>query len=46
MDAWMAALTAIIITVPFLVLALASIRYGFDSRPDISDRDSRPWLVG
>lgn len=46
MDAWMAAATAIIVVVPFLLLAIASIRYGIDSRPDISERDHRPWLVG
>ncbi len=31
-----------------LVLALfgaAAIRFGVDSRPDIGDRDQRPWLV-
>ena len=46
MDAWMAVMTAIIVIVPFLLLAIASIRYGVDSRPDISERDHRPWLVG
>ena len=46
MDAWMAAATAIIVIVPFLVLAIASVRYGIDSRPGISERDQRPWLVG
>ena len=46
MNAWMAAGTAIIVIVPFLVLAIASIRYGVDSRPGISERDNRPWLVG
>jgi len=46
MDAWTAAATAIIVIVPFLLLAIASIRYGVDSRPDISERDHRPWLVG
>ena len=46
MDAWMAAATAIIVIVPFLVLALASMRYGVDSRPSIGERDQRPWLVG
>jgi hypothetical protein len=46
MDAWMAAGTAIIVIIPFLLLAIASIRYGVDSRPDISERDHRPWLVG
>jgi hypothetical protein len=46
MNAWMAAGTAIIVIVPFLLLAIASIRYGVDSRPGISERDNRPWLVG
>ncbi len=46
MDAWMAAATAIIVIVPFVVLALASMRYGVDSRPGIGERDQRPWLVG
>jgi len=46
MDAWMAVATAVIVTVPFLVLALASVRYGVDSRPGIGERDPRPWLVG
>ena len=46
MNAWTAAGTAIIVVVPFLLLAIASIRYGVDSRPDIGERDHRPWLVG
>ena len=46
MNAWMAAGTAIIVIVPFLLLAIASIRSGVDSRPGISERDNRPWLVG
>jgi hypothetical protein len=46
MDAWMAAMTAIVVIVPFFLLALASIRWGIDSRPGIEDRDQRPWLVG
>lgn len=34
----------------FVILALAlfgvaALRYGVDSRPDISDPDRRPWLV-
>ena len=36
---------AAIIIVPFVVLALAALRYGADSRPGIDDRDQRPWLV-
>jgi hypothetical protein len=46
MDAWMAAMTALVVIVPFLVLAVAAIRWGIDSRPGIDDRDRRPWLVG
>ena len=46
MDVWMAAVTALIVIVPFLALALASVRFGVDSRPDVSERDQRPWLVG
>jgi hypothetical protein len=46
MDAWMAGATAIIVIVPFLVLAIASMRHGVDSRPGIGERDQRPWLVG
>ena len=45
-DAWMAVMTAIIVIVPFFVLAVASIRWGIDSRPGIGERDDRPWLVG
>ena len=39
MNAWMAAGTAIIVIVPVLLLAIASIRYGVDSRPGISERE-------
>ena len=46
MDAWMAVMTAIIVIVPFFALAVASIRWGVDSRPGIDERDPRPWLVG
>ena len=42
----MAAVTTIFLIVPFLVLAIASIRYGVDSRPGVDERDRRPWLVG
>jgi len=45
-NGWMAAATAIFVIVPFLVLAIASIRFGVDSRPGIGERDRRPWLVG
>ena len=30
---------------PVLILAVLAVRYGVDSRPGISDRDGRPWLV-
>ena len=46
MDVWMAVGTAIVVIVPFFVLAVASIRWGVDSRPGVDDRDQRPWLVG
>lgn len=46
MDVGMAVMTAVVVIVPFLALALASIRFGVDSRPGIGDRDHRPWLVG
>jgi hypothetical protein len=46
MDVGMAVMTAVVVIVPFLALALASLRFGVDSRPGIGDRDDRPWLVG
>ena len=46
MDVGMAVVTAIVVIVPFFALALASIRWGIDSRPGIDERDHRPWLVG
>ena len=46
MDIGMAAMTAIVLIVPFLALALAALRFGADSRPGIDDRDQRPWMVG
>ena len=46
MDVGMAVMTAVVVIVPFFALALASLRFGVDSRPGIGDRDSRPWLVG
>jgi hypothetical protein len=46
MDVGLAVMTAIVVIVQFLVLAVASIRWGVDSRPGIDDRDQRPWLVG
>lgn len=36
---------AAIFVLPFVGLALAAMRFGVDSRPTISDRDQRPWLV-
>jgi hypothetical protein len=38
------AVAAFFIT-PLVVLAVAALRFGVDSRPDIDDRDRRPWLV-
>ena len=36
---------AAIFIAPLAVLAVASLRWGVDSRPGIDDRDQRPWLV-
>ncbi|HEY4634736.1 MAG TPA: hypothetical protein VIH00_12545 [Candidatus Limnocylindrales bacterium] len=45
-DTIVAVLTAAIIFIgPLAVLAIASLRFGADSRPGIGDRDQRPWLV-
>ena len=30
---------------PLVVLAVAALRFGADSRPGIDDPDRRPWLV-
>ena len=30
---------------PLVLLGIAALRYGVDSRPDVGDRDQRPWLV-
>jgi hypothetical protein len=30
---------------PLVVLAVAALRWGVDSRPGVDDRDQRPWLV-
>ena len=30
---------------PLVILAIAALRSGVDSRPGIADRDQRPWLV-
>ena len=30
---------------PLLVLGVAALRFGADSRPGIDDPDRRPWLV-
>ena len=46
MDIGSAVMTAIVLIVPFLALAIAALRFGVDSRPGIADRDRRPWLVG
>ena len=45
-DLAIAALVATIFIGPFIALALAAIRFGVDSRPDVGDPDRRPWLVG
>jgi hypothetical protein len=36
---------AAIFIAPLVIFAVAAIRFGVDSRPDIDDRDRRPWLV-
>jgi hypothetical protein len=46
MDFWMAVVTALAVILPFFLLAVASMRWGVDSRPGIGDFDRRPWLVG
>ena len=46
MDVASAVVTALVVIVPFLALALSAIRFGVDSRPGIGDRDRRPWLIG
>jgi hypothetical protein len=45
-DLAMAALVATIFIGPFIALAVAALRFGVDSRPNIGDTDARPWLVG
>jgi hypothetical protein len=45
-DTIVAVLTAAVIFIgPLVVLSVAALRYGVDSRPGIGDRDRRPWLV-
>ena len=46
MDIGLAAMTVFVLIVPFVILAIAAVRFGVDSRPGIDDRDRRPWLVG
>ena len=41
-----AVLLVAIVFIPFIALAAAAFRFGFDSRPDIRDTDRPPWLVG
>jgi len=36
---------AAFILVPLVAFAVASLRFGVDSRPGIDERDRRPWLV-
>jgi hypothetical protein len=43
-DFAMAALAATIFIGPFVVLAMAAMRFGVDSRPGVDDR--RPWMFG
>ncbi|HEY7700937.1 MAG TPA: hypothetical protein VIB02_01405 [Candidatus Limnocylindrales bacterium] len=46
MDTGSAVMAAIVIVIPFLVLAMAALRFGVDSRPGVGERDRRPWMVG
>ena len=45
-DLAVAALVATFFIGPFIALAVAAVRFGADSRPDVGDPDRRPWLVG
>ena len=36
---------AAIFIAPLVAFAAAALRFGVDSRPDIDERDRRPWLV-
>ncbi len=36
---------AAIFIAPLVIFAVAAMRFGVDSRPDIDDPDRRPWLV-
>lgn len=46
MDSLVSVVAAIVLIIgPFAALAVAAGRRGVDSRPGISDRDQRPWLV-
>ena len=40
-----ALVVAALFIAPLVIFAVAAIRFGVDSRPDIDDRDRRPWLV-
>ena len=45
-DQLLAALAvAAIFIAPLVIFAVASIRFGVDSRPGIDDPDRRPWLA-
>lgn len=46
MDLGSAVAAAIVLVIPFLALAIAAIRWGVDSRPDVGDPDRRPWMIG
>ena len=37
---------AAFIVIALALFGMAALRYGVDSRPDIGDRDRRPWLFG
>lgn len=45
-DFAMAALAATIFIGPLVVLAMAAMRFGVDTRPGIGDPDRRPWMIG
>jgi hypothetical protein len=37
---------AAFIVIALVLFGMAALRFGVDSRPDIGDRDRRPWLFG
>jgi len=36
---------AALFNLPLVLLGIAALRFGTDSRPTVGDRDQRPWLV-